>query len=168
MDPLVTADDLATHLQRPVEPKPAALAVAGASGVVRAHCGWSISFEQAVTLHAAGSGTKVVGLPTLHLVAVDEVRVDGVVLAPQDFVWARRGQLYREASWPGPFGVVEVDCDHGYVLIPDVVRLVTLSVAAREYTNPVRLRTAAVGSVSRTYELTGLDTALLDPFRIFP
>lgn len=170
MEPLVTVADLSTHLQREVDEGPAALAVAGASGAVRSHCRWDISREDAA-FTVAGSGTRVLNLPTLHLVDVLAVRLDdGTELVRGggngEYLWVKRGQMYRSAAWPGPFRHVEVQCVHGYDPVPDVVRLVTLTIAAREYTNPMRLRDASVGSVTRRFDMTALDMALLDTYRL--
>jgi hypothetical protein len=170
MAALVTVGDLQTHLQREVDQASAELAVAGASGAVRSYCRWDISREDA-TFVVAGSGTRVLNLPTLHLVDVLAVRLDdGTELVrgggDEDYLWAKRGQLYCSAGWPGPFRHVEVDCVHGYDPVPDVVRLVTLTVAAREYTNPMHLRDASVGSVTRRFDMTALDMALLDTYRL--
>jgi hypothetical protein len=167
VDPLATPAELDTYLQRPVNPDVALLAVQGASGAVRAQCQWSISQQSAVTLRVDALGwSPVLTLPTMHLTAVTEVRLNGDVLTPGNYRWSARGQLYRPAGW-GDWTVVEVDCTHGYDPVPDVVRLVTLSMAARYVSNPDAVRIAAVGSVQRTYfELTALDENLLDPYRL--
>lgn len=166
MDPLVTVDELSAYLQRTVPAETGALAVAGASGAVRAHCGWDIAYEDGVQFELDGSGSRVLNLPTLHLIAVYAVYVNGEELDPDGYRWARRGQLYRDTPWPRWQGVV-ADCEHGYAAIPDVVKIVTLGQAARYLANPEALKIAAVGSVQRTYaDLTSLDLALLDQYRL--
>lgn len=168
MDPLITSGDLEAYLQRAVDAAPATLACQAASGAVRAHCGWDISYAPAATLYAAGADSTVVGLPTLHLLDVTEVRVDGQAADPAVYRWTRRGQLYSGATttiW-SRWSRIEVDCSHGYDPVPDVVKLVALSIAARHYTNPEGVQWSAVGSVSRTFNVTPLDASLLDAYRL--
>lgn len=169
MDPLITAGDLRDYLQRPVDDAAALLAVAGASGAVRSYCRWVLTEELEATLHAAGTGSRVLGLPTLMLTAVTAVRVDGELLDEEDYQWAQRGQLYRPAPacWP-LWSRIEVDCDHGYPAAPDAVQIVALGVAARYLSNPESLRDATTATVTRTYTLgfTELEAALLAEYRL--
>jgi len=172
MAPLITVEDLRTHMQRPIDQAAGELAVAGASGAVRSYCGWGIAAENAV-FDVDGTGTTVLNLPTMHLTAVTSVIMDGAAVALgaasssvySAYYWTVRGQLYRTAGWPS-FARITVACAHGFDPVPDVVRLVALTLASREVSNPERLRTAAVGSVSRTFDLAELDTRLLDPYRL--
>lgn len=170
MAALITVADLTTHLQRPVDAAAGALAVAGASGAVRARCGWNIS-QETTTFLVDGSGSTVLNLPTLLLEAVTSVTMDSDLVAPavspydEGYRWTVRGQLHRHAGWPS-FSRILVAATHGYAVVPDVVRLVALTLAARTLSNPERLKTAAVGSISRTFDLSDLDVRLLDPYRI--
>lgn len=166
MDPLITVGELADYLQRPVDPARGPLVVAGASAAVRAHCRWDLSYDPAATFTVDGNETRVLNLPTLNLIAVDEVRVNGVALLDSEFRWARRGQLFRDAGW-SRWQQIDVDCEHGYAPAPDVVRIVALGLAARYLSNPESLKIATVGSVQRTYnDLTSLDLSLLDAYRL--
>jgi hypothetical protein len=165
--PLVSADELNDHMQTTVAPATAELAVAGASGAVRAYCMWNISRE-ATTFHAVGDGSPLLTLPTLLLESVSQVRISGTaiaVTAPQPRV-LRHGQLVYDL-WPSG-ELIEVDVVHGYDPAPDVVRLVALTVAARIVNNPDNFKTAASGSISRSYDpgLCALDERLLAPFRL--
>lgn len=175
MDPLASAGELETHLRRTVDPTQAEQALALASGAVRAFCGWDIARES-TTLTAEGSGTVVVSLPTLHLVAVSEVRVNGVALDidPIQWAWTSRGQLLRAGGWPR-YAQIEVDCTHGFDPIPDLIKLVVLEHAARADSNPEGLIAATVGQVSRTWargdaaasrRLSELDQRLLSRYAI--
>jgi hypothetical protein len=165
MDPLVTAEDLASYLQRDLDRSTADLAVAGASGAVRGWCLWDLSAAE-VTFTVDGSGSRVLALPTLHLESVEEVRVDGEVIDPSGYTWSAGGLLERAAGWPRRFRAVDVDCHHGYDPIPDLLRLVSLERAARQYDNPQRLASKSVGGVSQSYELTELEMAQLGPYRL--
>lgn len=164
--PFAGADELNHHLQYTVDPDVAALALAGASGSVRAYCGWNLSRES-TTLTGEGGGGSLLTLPTLYLVSVDAARVNGAVIDLADVVVSRRGQLRRTSLWPMD-STVDVDCVHGYDETPDVVRLVTLTLAARIVNNPENAKAATVGTVTRTYDasMSALDMRLLDPFRL--
>lgn len=162
MDPLATVGELENHLQRQVDPDPGAQALQLASGAVRAFCKWDIS-EETTTLVGEGAGWMVLTLPTLNLTAVDEVRIEGTVIdiTPSAMSWSKRGQLYRPTlGWP-QWAQVEVDCTHGYDPIPDMLKLVTLDLAARVMANPEQLVSATTGAVSRTW--SGGDGPALSP-----
>ncbi|HLL68816.1 MAG TPA: hypothetical protein VK453_24345 [Micromonosporaceae bacterium] len=170
MDSLVAVADLTAYLQRPLDQPAAELALAGASGIVREYCGWTISAE-AATFVVDGSGTTLIGLPTLHLTAVTEVRIDGLALEPAGYAWSENGLLQRRAGWPRRFRCVAVDCAHGYGQVPDVVRAVVLALAGRLHTNPDRLVSKTVGGISRTYatgsgDMSELELAMLAGLRL--
>lgn len=164
---LVEAADLDIHLQRTIEPDAAALALAGASGLVRAYCGWNLSRET-TTFTTTGNDTVILSLPTLHLLSISEIRIGGLALAPgAQPIPMIRGQIVWASTWPSG-QQIEVDAEHGYDELPDVVRLVVLTIAARILSNPEDAKVATVGSVSRTYDttLTSLDMRLLDAYRL--
>lgn len=169
MAALANAGDLSLYLGRFIDPDAAELVLAGASGVVRAYCGWNLS-QETTTFIVEGNGSVILSLPTLNLGAVTAIRIGGLpvdlLTAPAPIVHPR-GQLIWAASWPAG-ALIEVDATHGYVDTPDVIRLVVLTLAARLLNNPDDARTASVGSVTRTYDttLTALDMRLLDPFRL--
>lgn len=178
MGTLASAGELNTHLQRDIDPDAAQLALELASGAVRAYCGWGLAQEQ-TTLIASGDGSPVLTLPTLFLLDVTEVRVDGEILdltlTGADVgrvVWTRKGQLYRGIGW-AKFQEVEVDVTHGYAPIPDLVKLVVLERAAQQLSNPEQLVQATVSSVTKmwagrsgTATLSSLDERLLDTYRL--
>lgn len=149
MDPLILPAELSVYLRRSVEPAAAAQAVSTASGLIRDYCGWPISY-QAETFIVDGSETNILNLPTMHLVAVDAVRIHGIDV--QDFEWSARGTLYRAWGWPPEFRGVQVDCTHGYQQIPDAVRVVAFGLAAAYVLNPGGvLASKTVGAVTHTY-----------------
>jgi hypothetical protein len=163
--PLATEAELEAHLRRTLDPASAALALAGGSGAVRDYCRWGISRADE-TLVVDGTGGGYLLLPTLHLVSVAEVRVDGTVLTAGDYTWSASGQLYRPAGWPRILRGVEVDCVHGYEPVPDTPRLVALEHAARIYDNPQRVASKSVGGVSESYDLSELEMGQLDAYRL--
>lgn len=160
------ADELTAHLQHAVPPDVSASALAGASGVIRSYCKWGLSRED-TTLLAEGAGGVLLDLPTLHLVTVTAIRINGIAADVDGVIVTRRGQLVRATYWPVD-AQVEVDCTHGYDPIPDVVKLLTLTLAARIISNPEGAKSASVGSVSRSFDasLSHLDMRLLDPYRL--
>lgn len=169
MAALATAGELGDHLQRTdLDPVQAQLALELGSGAVRAYCGWEIS-KITETLQTVGIGTAVLSLPTLCLLDVTEVRVNGEVVTIA--WWSRNGQLMLPLGWP-MHAVVEVDCEHGFDPVPDVIKLVVLEQAARQLTNPQGLLSASAGSVSRTWASAGkprlseLDERLLQRYAL--
>lgn len=165
MSILATELELETHLQRAIPADLAALALAGASGIARGYCGWEISRETTTFIVDTDRPTYFLTLPTLHLVSVAEVRINGVIDDRPLTQVTMRGQL--AGPWPA-YAKVEVDATHGYTPTPDVVRLVVLTVAARIVNNPDDVKQASVSSVSRTYDtsLSALELRLLDPYRL--
>lgn len=172
MDPLVTAEEFASYLQRDLDRATAELAIGGASGVVRNFCRWNVARESATfTLDAIGSTLLV--LPTLKLVSVDEVRVGGDVLDASAYTWSQGGQLYAAGRWPVGHRLVEVDVVHGYEPVPDEVKLVTCALAARSMVNPEGLRSKTVGTVAKVFvfetirgDLSELEASMISGHRL--
>lgn len=177
MDPLASLAELEKHMQTTFATTPeqdqATLALELASGAVRAYCGWPISRTQEI-IEAYGEESTVLTLPTLMLQGVTAVTVDGTDLNMGDgsIVWTVKGQVYRRDGWHR-FSVVTLDIDHGYDVIPDLIKLVTLDLAGKQMNNPQGLVSATVGEVSRTYSnsstatLSTLHQNLLDRYRVF-
>lgn len=173
MNPLVTDEQFASYLQRDLDRATADLALAGASGLVRDYCRWSIT-QETTTFVIDGNATRLLTLPTLKLTDVTEVRVGGIVLDPDDYAWSESGMLASTGNvWPQRFRYIEVDCTHGHEQTPDAVALVTFSLGARYYVNPEGLRSKAVGGVSRSFvietlrgDLFDLEAAMLGPYRL--
>jgi len=163
---LATPGDLNSYLQRELDPGTAELLLGGASAIVRRYVGWPLSVTTE-TFARLGNGSVVLGLPTLALRAVTEVRVAGAVLGTADYLWTPDGTLVRPGGW-GRLTPVEVDAEHGLDPVPEDVRLVTLVLAAKLVANPDRVQWQAVGTISNTFPagvLTEMESALLDPYR---
>jgi hypothetical protein len=177
--PLASVDDLAAWPGcESIPAGQADLALAVASGVIRAECGWSITAELASWSGVCEPGSASVWLPTLLLTDVSAVSVDGLVVPPGGFAWSSRGRVSLAGRSFLP-SVVSVSYTHGYAITPDAVRGVCLQLAARSVLNPGLLRSQVdtVGSVteSRTYAvpatgsislLTDADRLALSPFRL--
>lgn len=172
MASLADPSELETHLQRTLDPTVAQQALDMASAAVRGYCGWELSRED-TTFGVEAGCSPLITLPTLYLLVVSEVRADGAVVdlvaAPINF--SLKGQVW--GLWT-PQGQYEFDVTHGYDPIPDVLKLVTLDLAARVISNPEGLTQATVGQVSRTWGSAGrgspmsaLHERLLDRYALF-
>ncbi len=167
--PLASGAELDLYVGAAVDPPRAALVLQAASGVVTGYCGWSI-VQETVTMAVNGKGGQVLELPTLKLTALNTLAVDGISVdltaadAPRATL---RGHLVWGAGWPCD-SLIEAGAPPGYAAAPDVVTLVTLSLASRILNNPDDATVVTVSSVSRRYDrsLSALDMRLLDPYRI--
>lgn len=175
MDPLATVEELEAHLQRVVDVDQGEQALTLASGAVRAYCGWDLH-QQESTLYADSDGGQLLTLPTLHLLSIDAVRCNGVALTADELAaltWSRKGQIFARTGW-SPYAHFEVDCEHGYDPIPDLIKLCVLDVASKQISNPQGLISAVVGSVQRTWTtsampdplMSALHERLLDRYRL--
>ncbi len=173
MTPLATVRELEIHLQRDLDdPEAAEQSLTLASGVVRAYCGWTVSLDT-TTFFVSGDGSALLSLPTLNLISITQLAIGGTVIAPGASGYptmSRKGQLWRGIGWP-PHVDVQITCTHGFDPVPDLVKLVTLDVAARQLSNPEGLVSATTGPVTRTYasgssgdptKLSTLHSRLLD------
>jgi hypothetical protein len=177
VEALATVDDLAAYLRQAggaagLDPAAAELALASASGVVRAYCRWCISAADE-TLTVDGDGSRLVSLPTLYLRGVLELRVGGAVVDPGGYGWSQSGQIHLlGAGWPPGFRNIDADVMHGYEETPDPVRAAVVASAARQYANPQGLLSRTVGGVSEGFASaitdlqTGQQQALLAPYRL--
>ncbi len=167
---------LENHLQKkfttPDSQAAANQALILASGAVRAYCGWDLDVQDE-TFEDYGDGSCVLTLPTLSLLDVRGISVNGTDLPLPDpnIVWTLKGQILNSNGWAKEC-VVTVDATHGYNPLPDLIRLVVLDVAGKQMNNPEGLVSATVGEVSRTYSssstagMTALHQTLLDRYRV--
>lgn len=160
---LATGEELAAFRQPAETPlDKAAVAVAIASGIVRAYCGWRIDFARE-SFTVDGNPTRLLVVPTLRLTDVSAVTVDGVALVDgTDFTWSGSGLLWTTSAWTGPARSVVVDVEHGYDPVPDEVRGVVLAVAARSLVSPSGETRLSTGPFSVAYGATGAAFSLLD------
>ena len=108
-----------------------------ATGAVRDYCGWRVAKTAAETFTVRSSGSAALFLPSLHVVSVDSVTEDGVVLAASDFEWDAGGVLERVgvAGWKTGRRTVTVTVTHGYESCPGgVAQAVASSVARGAFT----------------------------------
>lgn len=125
-----------------------------AEAVVRAYCGWHIAPERTdTTVVPWGTTATRVTLPTLRLVSVDAVRVDGVALdpamtfpvsgTPDGVLTVHSSQMWAWSMDPldlhglrTTWTTAEVDYTHGYAQPPAEVTAVVQAMASRAVVNP--------------------------------
>ncbi|MDV6271100.1 hypothetical protein [Rhodococcus globerulus] len=126
-----------------------------ASGAIRSYCGWHVAPVLVDTITLDGDGGTILILPTLRLVSLDEVRVQGVVTA--DVQWSTHGVI--EGQWPRRRRSVVVDVRHGYDAPADVLG-VALDAAARAVNSELGGHAETIGPFS--FSASEGSTALFD------
>lgn len=151
MDPLADLADLRAWMQDPtLDAGTAAVVLAAASGTVRGQTGQDFSLVTDDTIVLDGVDDEWLGLPQRPVTAVSAVSINGAALAVGG--WTLSGsRIYRYNGWnhalvvasANSYGraptLVTVTYDHGYAVIPDDVKAVTLAVAADIAGNPAGL-----------------------------
>lgn len=100
-----------------------------ALGAARAVCGWHIAPVVTEDLLLDGSGGPLLRLPTIRVVSVDSVTVDGQEV---DYEWSTKGTLRRRGGlWPDSYRSVAVRLRHGFSELPPEVRAVLVEAAQR-------------------------------------
>ena len=174
MGRLVQAEDLATQLGLVIDTSEEVRAeqvIAQAEAVVEAYAGQSLS-SITETVVFDGYGTDTIYLPAGLVTAVSAVSVGGVVLAATGYSWTPEGRLKRTGSvWPKNTAI-SVTYTHGFVTIPEDVKLAVLSIVRElfESAHAQFRRPDAEGNASfiRTYpsRVVGIGwKGLIDPYR---
>lgn len=133
-----SASDLASFLQQDVDTATATLALTKATALFdqrsKSHWGGTLS----TTYSKARSGEPEIILPFAPLVAVSQVRINGVVLATGYTVIEQ--SVYRRIGWGRwsafPPDLIEIDYTYGYAAITDDVSAAVLETAAAAYAHP--------------------------------
>lgn len=174
MASFVTNDELQDYMQLgSIDANAAAVVIEGASDLVVDYCGWALQ-EATETFTLNGQGSAMLPLPTLALSAVDELRVDGVIVDADSYEWSTNGAIRRTDGdvFARAYRNVELDCTHGYQALPGSIRLVVLDIAARAYANPNALRSETIGDITRSYSdnagaaFSKLHEAMLSGYRL--
>lgn len=137
-----------------------------ASGAIRSYCGWHVAPVESETLTLDGHGGTILDLPTLRLVSLEEVRVQGaVVQAPE---WSSDGTI--RGSWPDVWRSIEVDMTHGFDAPADLLGIV-VDAAARAVSAELGGQAEVMGpfSFSASEGSTSLfdhELAVLDRYRL--
>jgi hypothetical protein len=173
LEAFISQTELGHYLRRDVDDDDLALiAVNAACQIVRTRTRQALALEEDDTVSFPLGGTnRELLLPELPVVAVDEVRVDGEV--ELDWRLEENGILTLTGSvscLTSPV-IVEVDYSHGYDAIPDDLRLVALTVAARIYEQGTA-RQESTGSSSITFsvaastDLSSGEKVICDAYRV--
>jgi hypothetical protein len=153
---LVTVAQLASFLKRSFSEADAATAqllIDGASELVVEYCGWHIAPSQAETVTVDGSGSRVQGLPTMRLTAVNTVTETGTALTVADLDWSENGLLEKQdgTTWTGRRRGVVANITHGYTAAPNWLVTLVCAVAGRPFLAAPGVVQEAAGGESVTY-----------------
>lgn len=137
MAPLATPAELASYLQQDLDASTANLVLDVASAELEEAADTKFASTEA-TLVAEGCGQTVIVIPYHPVIAVSQVRIDGVVVSSSDYSLVGQN-LYRLTGWGGRTWhpqKVEVDLTYGHTDVPDDVKGAVLEMAAAGYGNP--------------------------------
>lgn len=146
-----------------------------AEDLVRRYCGWHIAplIEATIVPRAAEGG--VLYLPTMRLVELVGVAIDGAPLPPEQVAevqWDEAGMLERPGGWPARPRAVSVQVRHGFDFdeVGDVAALIRHA-AQRSAVVTNGLQRVQVGNRSTTFaaesgrlHLTSEQRELLAPY----
>lgn len=139
---------------------------------VRSYCEWHIApVMENDELTVDGSGSPILQVPTLRLLAVHSVIEAGEPVDPSRFMWSADGSLRKRVGcWTSEWRGVELVVDHGLAEVP-AVDAVVLQVATRAMVAPagqIGLRVGMVderfGSTVGGFAFLESDYAVLDKY----
>lgn len=182
MADLATVDDLASFVQStldPADPSPA-LYLSIASGMVRDYLQQEITQVVDDIVYCDPVGGSFVALDELPVgsVSLVETTADGgatwTTADPTTYTVSRRTGLifakpYTGVCWPGDPESWRVTYTHGYATVPDTIKGICLSVAARGFSIPVGVDSERVGQRQVKYdlgELTDVQELALSRYRV--
>ncbi len=167
MPAFATVADLATYLQRDLSGADwatAAQALDIATAAIQSYTRQAIEAVANDAVRLRGTWANEVVLPQRPVTAVSSVSVTepfaaARTVAAGDYVWRQGGLLLSRAPghWGGPAAEVSVTYSHGFAAIPDDIRGVCLTAAARLMANPEAIRSEQVGNYSVTHGGAGGD-----------
>lgn len=127
--------------------------LAKAEAAVRAYCGWHIAPVVTEALALDGNGGTRIVLPSLRVVSVDAVVVDGVTVTDPE--WSASGVLHgRFSERPRS---VEVVLTHGYETLPVELASVLLDMASGDTSGEAPIASKKLGDFQVNYA-TGADS----------
>ncbi|MEX1078885.1 MAG: hypothetical protein WED09_07240 [Homoserinimonas sp.] len=129
-----------------------------ATQLIRNYCGWRIADQAAEDIWLDRLSGPALFLPSLHVVSVDALVVDGVTADTSDLKWLSDGRL--SAPYWVPVGQsAKVTITHGLTAAPPEIVSLTLQVAARALGSPLGIVREQAGAVSVTYSQAGFNIA---------
>lgn len=149
-----------------------------AEATVRAYCGWHIAPVRTEDVVLDATDSPVLMLPTLRLLDVAAITVDGEVVDPATVQWSATGYLRRHwtagldcpRTWGNAPRSVTITITHGWATPPPGVTGVVRALAARAKGNSGGLVSMTRGPFSETYatELFATEQTALAPYKIPP
>lgn len=146
------------------------------SSIIRGYCGWHVAPQRSETLILDGDGSSHLWMPSLHVVDVESVKVDGRTLDKSEYDWSISGFLELRC---GRFSTrprgIEVALSHGYLDVPDALTEAVVSIASRSgdtggYTSEgvgqVRLTLGTFNGVSGGVALLAHEKEILAPYKL--
>lgn len=162
---LVTAEELASHLQRDLDRASATQAIETASGWVESQTGWAFSPR---TAELRLPPTYDIHLPVpvrKPLRSVDAIVINGVPVTGWSLTL---GAVSRPGGWHygGPAQPIDITVSFGMDACPTDVKGLIYELAAAILDNPTRLSSAQTSTVSETYrdELSPMSLATLTAY----
>lgn len=143
-------------------------ALKAATQRIRNFCGWHIADVQQDTFDITGIIGRYIFLPTMRIVSLDELVIDGVQIDLEPTVplweWSKDGLT---GPWFYPrFRTGSAKITHGFVEVPADLVDMTLQVAARSMSSPLGAVREQTLSSSVTWSQSGFNqaggTSLLD------
>jgi hypothetical protein len=146
-----------------------------AEALVRSYCGWHIAPERTETLTLDGTSASTLVMPTLHVVDVASVTLDGVPLDTTEYAWHVEGFIDATTWATGycwlslPRGVA-VELTHGYDDVPAGVTAAVRSLAQRMSSGSLGLSSITRGPFSESYAsasaIGAVESAALAPYKL--
>ncbi|MBO0676788.1 hypothetical protein JRC04_04850 [Mycolicibacterium sp. S2-37] len=144
----------------------------------RNFCGWHVSPVCAETIVLDGSGSYYLALPTLKIVSINTVTVDGIEIDDVAMPADAPGMLARRSwgRWPCGFSNVEVDFTHGFTATQAsdfreaILRMVDQAASLVE-SDSVPLKEKKIDDItykwSEAVQRVSLDQTALGQYRLF-
>lgn len=142
-----------------------------AEGLVRDYCGWHIAPEREDDIVLDGTGNRILPLPSLHVVSVEDITDDGRTVAQAEVDVSASGYIKRSCAWTGKPGGITLTLTHGYETVPPGVASIVKRLAQIGVSNPGGAARIQDGPFSEAYgamALTAADELALGPYRILP
>lgn len=129
-----------------------------ATSLIREYCGWRIADQASEVIWLDDLGGPILALPSLCVVSVDEIKLDGEVIDSATLRWLPDGRLLEAYRVPVA-RALQVTMTHGFAAVPAGLVDLTLQMAARAIGSPLGIVREAAGGVSVTYSQPGFNVA---------
>lgn len=172
LEPLIAAAELAANSKGAVAAEDPRLdaAAAGASAAVRRYCRWHVTpvIQETLVLDVPG---RVIKLPTMHAVDVDNVKLFGYELQEHEYSWSQMGVLELHVPAEPRFRALQLNLTHGYEEAPDLKQIAS-KIALFALASPLGVTREQAGQVSiswgtqRGMGFAEADEVMLQPYRL--